>query len=181
MRNAFLLALLSLNEALIYLDLDVFPKNGRKLGKVSAEQGFLLGENDKKSYDYSGIVPFENAIMAVSQAGINKLLEIHTLSKDRFEGSYPLLKKAPHYIYTIICDVITNTPLQSKEGGRSQFFRLSFEDRMKLNEQLQIKTFGFQTNGGNVDIQYEHSWHEIKPEVTNDQVEKTSTSVYKLG
>ncbi len=182
MRNAFLLALLSSNDALIYLDLDVFPKNGSKLGEVSAKQGFLLAENDKKSYNYSGIVTFENAIMAVSQAGKNKLLEIHTLSKERFEGYYPLLKQAPHYIYTIICDVITYTPLQSKEGGRSQFFRLSFEDSMKLKEQLRIKTFGFQANGGNVDIQYEHSWQEVKPEFTNDrEVEKASTSICKLG
>ena len=180
MRNAFLLALLSSNDALIYLDLDVFPKNGSKLGKVSAEQGFLLAENDKKSYDYSGITTFENAIMAVSPAGKNKLLEIHTLSKQRFQDYYPLLKRDSHYIYTIICDVLTTTSLKSKKNKLLQFFKLPINDQFESEEQ-RIETFGFQTNGGKVEIQYEHSWQEVKQAVRNDgTLEMPSTSTYKI-
>ena len=107
---------------------------------------------------------------------------VHTLLKQRFEGYYSLLKQAPHYIYTIICDVISHTPLQSKESGRFQLFKLPLGEYMKLKEQHRIETFGFQTNGGKVDIQYEHSWQEVKQAVRNDEkLEVPSTSTYKIG
>ncbi|WP_250296479.1 hypothetical protein [Wolbachia endosymbiont of Oedothorax gibbosus] len=88
--------------------------------------------------------------------------------KHRFQESYPLLKSSPHYVYTIMENIVYYTPLSealpifmSGYKGFNEHFNGLLEEKRSLIQE----TFGFKTNGGEVDIQYDNSWMKNKDEL----------------
>ncbi|SPM45746.1 Uncharacterised protein [Orientia tsutsugamushi] len=183
--------LVALESPLIYFDFDILHKENKKIGEVKAEQGILFAENDGKSYDYKGITDFENAIIAVSEQGRIKLLEIYDEVKNRFIQKHSsIFMKAPHYIYKIISDIICSTALNDNYITELKKVFKDNDAYDRLNLIFRQKTFGFQTNGGNVIITYDHSWMpensesqstSIKNELSNSQDDKVDELITNLS
>jgi hypothetical protein len=176
--------LLALESPMIYFDFDILPKEDRKLGQIQARQGFLVAENDKTGHNYSGITNSENAI---SDAGKVKIMEFYNEVKSRFQGYYPMLKSFPHYVYEIIEDIINYTPLDEVLSIPMLNYK-DFNKRLEKKRSLIQRVFGFKTNGGEVDIQYDNSWMKGKNELyTEKEVEemdsdnRVATSMQKLS
>lgn len=153
---------------MIYFDFDILPKEDKKLGEIQAKQGFLVAENDRKGYDYDGMASIENAIIAISDAGKVKLMEFYNEIKYKFQNYYSMLRSSPHYIYTIMDSIVYDSPIDEvfstfMSGNRS-FNGLLEEKRLLIQ-----KTFGFKTNGGEVDIQYDNSWTKNKDELYTEE------------
>lgn len=145
---------------LIYFDFDILPKENQKIGEVKAEQGILLIETDSKSDNCKNIRELENAIIAVSNPGRIKLIEICHEVKTQFMNKHnSTFMKSPHHVYHIISDIICNTELNDCYE-RELRKNLNKEERSKLNTLFHQKTFGFQSNGGNVVVTYDHSWYD---------------------
>ncbi|WP_264336458.1 MULTISPECIES: hypothetical protein [unclassified Wolbachia] len=158
--------LLVLKSPMIYFDFDILPKEDKKLGEIQASQGFLVAENDKTGHDYDGITNIENAIVAVSDAGKVKVTEFYNEIKHRFQKYYPTLRSSPHHIYTLMENIVYNSPI-NEVLPTSDYTSLSEHlNRLQEEKRLLIKeTFGFKTNGGEVDIQYDNSWTKNKDEL----------------
>ncbi|MFP3028089.1 MAG: hypothetical protein ACEY3L_18270 [Wolbachia sp.] len=150
--------LLALKSPMIYFDFDILPTEDKKIGEIHAKQGFPLAENEGTGHSYSGMIDIENAIIAVSDAGRIKITEIYNEVKRRFKTYYPMLRSAPSYVYTIT-DVIICHSLSNE---------YSFDKKSVIEE-----IFGFKTNGGEVDIQYDNSWTKNKDELyTKEEIAK---------
>ncbi|WGJ61997.1 hypothetical protein [Wolbachia endosymbiont of Frankliniella intonsa] len=98
--------LLILKSPMIYFDFDISPKEDKKVVEIHARQGFLVAENDRKGYDYDGIASIENAIIALSDAGRVKIMEIYNEVKNEFQKDYPLFKLSEHEIYKIMEEIV---------------------------------------------------------------------------
>jgi hypothetical protein len=181
-----ILMLLVLKSPMIYFDFDILPKEDRKLGQIQARQGFLVAENDKTGHKYSGITNVENAIIAVSNAGRIKIMEIYNEVKSRFQGYYPMLKSCPHYVYKIIEDIINYTPLDEVLSIPILDYK-DFNKCLEEERSLIRRTFGFKPNRGEVDIQYDNNWMQNKDELyTKEEIEKmdsgtVATSMQELS
>lgn len=168
--------LLALKSPMIYFDFDILPKEDKKLSEIQASQGFLVAENDRKGYDYDGIPNIENAIIAVSDAGKVKIVEFYNEMKRRFQNHYPILQSSPHNIYTIMENIIYHTPLDKALSTFMSGYKSFSEHFNKLLEEKRLliqETFGFKTNGGEVDIQYDNSWTKNEDELyTKEEIAK---------
>ncbi|WP_245970189.1 hypothetical protein [Wolbachia endosymbiont of Bemisia tabaci] len=166
--------LLVLKSPMIYFDFDILPKEDKKVGEIEAKQGFLVAENDRKGYDYDGMASIENAIIAVSDAGRVKVTEFYNEIKHRFQKYYPLFKLSEHEIYKIMEEIVYFTLsndvllISSYQDYNKRYNRRLEEARLLMQE-----TFGFKTNGGEVDIQYDNSWTKNKDELyTKEEIAK---------
>ncbi|SPR07671.1 hypothetical protein [Orientia tsutsugamushi] len=152
--------LIMLELPLIYFDFDILPKENQKIGEVKAEQGILLIETDSKSDNCKNIRDLENSIIAVSDPGRIKLIEICHEVKGQFMKKHNSTFMAqPDYIYHIMSNIIRETELNDYYERELRKI-LNKEERSKLNTLFHKKTFGFQSNGGNVVVKYDHSWHD---------------------
>ncbi|WP_353280396.1 hypothetical protein [Wolbachia endosymbiont (group B) of Silvanus unidentatus] len=167
--------LLVLKSPMIYFDFDILPKEDKKVGEIQAVHGFLVAENDRKGYDYDGIASIENAIIALSDAGRVKIMEIYNEVKNKFQKDYPLFKLSEHEIYKIMEEIVYFTLsndvlllISSYQDSNKRYNRRLEEARLLMQE-----TFGFKTNGGEVDIQYDNSWTKNKDELyTKEEIAK---------
>ncbi|UXX39962.1 MULTISPECIES: hypothetical protein [unclassified Wolbachia] len=182
--------LLVLKSPMIYFDFDILPKEDKKVGEIQAVHGFLVAENDRKGYDYDGIASIENAIIALSYDGIAsienaiialsdagrvKIMEIYNEVKNKFQKDYPLFKLSEHEIYKIMEEIVYFTLsndvlllISSYQDSNKRYNRRLEEARLLMQE-----TFGFKTNGGEVDIQYDNSWTKNKDELyTKEEIAK---------
>ncbi|WP_254229895.1 hypothetical protein [Wolbachia pipientis] len=149
-------------------------KEDKKVGEIQAVHGFLVAENDRKGYDYDGIASIENAIIALSDAGRVKIMEIYNEVKNKFQKDYPLFKLSEHEIYKIMEEIVYFTLsndvllISSYQDSNKRYNRRLEEARLLMQE-----TFGFKTNGGEVDIQYDNSWTKNKDELyTKEEIAK---------
>ncbi|XCA35286.1 MAG: hypothetical protein ABOJ95_000148 [Wolbachia endosymbiont of Armadillidium vulgare] len=160
--------LLALKSPMIYFDFDILPKENEKLGEIQAKQGFLVAENDETGHDYDGIPNIENAIIAVSDTGRVKIMEVYNEMKYRFQKHYPMLRSSLHHIYTMMENMISRTPLDEKPSISLSDCKNydEYRDRFfKVKRSIIQRAFGFKINGGKVDIQYDNSWMKNKNEL----------------